>query len=87
MEQYYENTGKKYYAGEKVTDFHPEMNYMVGTTPEGIEHARDTSELIAAQNLNFANKPQSPPHPVYDAKWRYYWKIGERPANSPDNYP
>jgi len=25
--------------------------------------------------------------PVYDAKWRFLWKIGERPEDSPDNYP
>jgi hypothetical protein len=57
MENYYEKTGKKYYAGETITDFHPEMDYLVGTTPEGIEHARDWSELVKAQNLSPENMP------------------------------
>lgn len=25
--------------------------------------------------------------PVYDAKWRYMWKIGERPVEAADNFP
>lgn len=29
----------------------------------------------------------SPENPVHDAKWRYYWKIGERPEGSVDNFP
>jgi hypothetical protein len=29
----------------------------------------------------------SPADPVYDAKWRYYWKIGERPEEAMDNFP
>ena len=48
METYYEKTGKQYYAGEKINDFHPEMDYMVGTTPEGIEHARNHSATFEA---------------------------------------
>lgn len=33
------------------------------------------------------NKPMSPLEPVYDAKWRFMWKIGERPENSSDDFP
>jgi hypothetical protein len=57
MEDYYEKTGEKYYAGETITDFHPEMDYLVGTTPEGIEHARDCSELVKSQKLSPENMP------------------------------
>lgn len=33
------------------------------------------------------DRPLSPLVPVPDAKWRFYWKIGERPADSPTNFP
>jgi isopenicillin N synthase-like dioxygenase len=33
------------------------------------------------------DKPISPYKPVYDAKWRYFWKIGERPEEASDNFP
>ena len=33
------------------------------------------------------NKPVSPVEPIFDAKWRFMWKIGERPANAADNFP
>lgn len=29
----------------------------------------------------------SPVEPVFDAKWRFMWKIGERPADAADNFP
>jgi len=29
----------------------------------------------------------SPLEPIFDAKWRFMWKIGERPAESSDNFP
>lgn len=31
--------------------------------------------------------PVSPMKPVFDQKWRFFWKIGERPEDSPDNFP
>ena len=33
------------------------------------------------------NKPMSPLKPVFDAKWRFMWKIGDRPADASDNFP
>lgn len=33
------------------------------------------------------NKAVSPVDPVYDAKWRFMWKIGERPEEASDNFP
>jgi hypothetical protein len=33
------------------------------------------------------NSPVSPYKPVYDAKWRFFWKIGERPEGAPDDFP
>lgn len=37
--------------------------------------------------LDEANKPMSPLEPVYDAKWRFMWKIGQRPQNASDDFP
>ena len=31
--------------------------------------------------------PGSPLEPVLDAKWRYMWKIGERPEGAADDFP
>lgn len=33
------------------------------------------------------NKPVSPVEPVFDAKWRFMWKIGDRPENAADDFP
>lgn len=33
------------------------------------------------------NKPMSPIDPIYDAKWRFCWKIGDRPEEANDNFP
>lgn len=33
------------------------------------------------------NKPLSPLEPIFDAKWRFMWKIGERPLEASDNFP
>jgi hypothetical protein len=29
----------------------------------------------------------SPLIPIYDAKWRFQWKIGERSEGAPDDFP
>ena len=87
MEEYFEKTGELFYSGEKVDDIKAEWMYQVGATPEKIEMARDHSDLI--QNLNFTaeNMPESPLKPILDAKWRYMWKIGERPEGAADDFP
>lgn len=33
------------------------------------------------------NKPESPLVPEFDAKWRFFWKIGERPEGASDDFP
>ena len=49
--------------------------------------ARDHGKLIKNLNLNREETPDSPIVPIYDAKWRYMWKIGERPAGASDDFP
>lgn len=87
MEHYFEKTGDKFYAGEKCDDIKPEFHYQVGATPENIEIARDHTKHREHLELSEENMPVSPMKPIFDAKWRFMWKIGERPADSPDDFP
>jgi hypothetical protein len=57
----------------------------VGVCPENLEKARNHTKRI--QKYTQENKPVSPLEPVFDAKWRFMWKIGERPAEASDNFP
>jgi isopenicillin N synthase-like dioxygenase len=41
IEKYFEQTGKKYYAGEPLKDMRPELNYQTGVTPESTEKAKN----------------------------------------------
>jgi hypothetical protein len=86
MEDYFEKTGELFYSGEKVNDIKPEWHYQVGATPENIEMARDHAEKITTV-LTTENLPTSPMVPVLDAKWRFMWKIGERPKGASDDFP
>lgn len=85
MEQYFESRGNQLYSGGDLEDAKPEHHYQVGVCPENQEIARNHERRMA--NYTAENKPISPPEPVYDAKWRFMWKIGERPADSSDNFP
>lgn len=79
--------GDRFYADERIDDIKPEYHYQVGATPEYIEKAREHSEMLASLNLSEENKPDSPLVPVLDAKWRFMWKIGERPDGAADDFP
>ena len=85
MEKYFESRGERLYAGKKLEDAKPEYHYQVGVCPKELEIAREHTEKI--QGYSDENKPFSPLKPVYDAKWRFMWKIGERPENAGDNFP
>ena len=87
MEEYFEKTGELFYSGEKVEEIKAEWMYQVGATPEFIEIARDHSEKILELNFTPENMPVSPLKPIFDAKWRYMWKIGERPQGAADDFP
>lgn len=78
MENYFDNRSKRFYKGEKLEDFFPEYGFQTGATPEYKELAKPHSEVINQyQNDNKASTGSKPP---YDAKWRFFWRIGERPA-------
>jgi hypothetical protein len=87
MEDYFERTGELFYTGEKVADIKPECFYQVGATPEFIEKARDHAEKLAELALPVEDTPVSPLVPVYDAKWRFFWKIGERYEGVTSEFP
>ena len=87
MEEYFEKTGELFYSGEKVDDIKPEYHYQTGATPENIEMARDHAEKITNLAKTPENVPTSPVVPVLDAKWRFMWKIGERPKGAADDFP
>jgi hypothetical protein len=85
MERYFDSVAPDYYKGEELQDCKPEYHYLVGATPEQQEKARRHEKKI--KTLTEENLPVSPVEPVYDAKWRYYWNIGERREDALDNFP
>jgi isopenicillin N synthase-like dioxygenase len=93
VENYFEEVGEKFYRGETLKDCHPELSYQTGVTPESIEKARDHTLLV--ESIPESEKPMSPFPPEFDAKWRFFWPIGERPAEvrdeitktTPENFP
>ena len=67
------------YKGEKIPEALPEWGYQTGATPPFKERARQHSDVVSQYaKENSAVTPQPPP---YDAKWRYFYRIGEKPAN------
>ncbi|CAG9333045.1 unnamed protein product [Blepharisma stoltei] len=74
MEQYYLRASNQLYNGEKVAEVHPELHFQIGATPENVEKARNHCERI--NNLPEDSKAVSECPPQYDAKWRYFWRIG-----------
>jgi len=85
MEKYFKDRGEKYYKGEILKDAKPEIFYQAGVTPELKERARNHIKLV--DSYADVHKPMSPFPPMYDAKWRFFWNIGERPAEKQSSFP
>lgn len=79
VEEYFAKRGHDFYDGKNVPEIHPEKHYQVGATPEYVEKARDHCERFA--HYDEQNRPLSECPPTFDAKWRFFWNIGERPAD------
>lgn len=88
LERYFEQP-----EGLKRGDARPELHYQIGATPEGIERpsllredstsaarAGSLVEKIKAKNLNSSHLPTWPR--VADPKWRFFWRVGPRPAET-----
>eukprot|EP00475_Leptophrys_vorax_P029501 TRINITY_DN433_c0_g1_i1.p1 TRINITY_DN433_c0_g1~~TRINITY_DN433_c0_g1_i1.p1 ORF type:complete len:356 (+),score=109.30 TRINITY_DN433_c0_g1_i1:91-1158(+) len=80
MEQYFERSEEV-----KKPDVHPEVYYQVGATPSFTEKARDHCER-AKQYAN-ENQPMTICPPEADHKWRFFWRIGDRPEASETKFP
>lgn len=55
----------------------------VGVTPEGIEVPRCTMDPTCVASVHqqpLEHRPTLPTGP--DPKWRYFWRIGDRPADT-----
>jgi hypothetical protein len=76
MEKYFGKVGKDYYQGKKLPDAHPENAFQNGVTPEFKEKARPHCERFS--KYPDGDKPVSECPPIYDAKWRFFWDIGQR---------
>lgn len=76
MEEYFYKESKNYYRGIKSPDFKPEFSYQVGPTPEFVEKARSHCDRFKTYSKEHAPVSECPP--VFDAKWRFFWQIGER---------
>jgi len=73
MERYYDQPQEI-----KMKDVHPELSYQLGATPAFTEVPRDHMDKIKALSPeNSAHLPKGP-----DPKWRFFWRIGERPAST-----
>lgn len=95
MEKFFDSRSQKYYNNEKVDDIFPQYSYQVGATPEFKERARTHCEMM--KGMTGDNKPITECPPPLDAKWRYFWHIGERqeevdqtispPPHKPADFP
>jgi len=95
MERFFDTRGKKFYNEEPIKDIFPEYSYQVGATPEFKERARTHCKLV--EKLTGDNKPMTECPPPLDAKWRYFWHVGERlvmendtiqpPEHIPEDFP
>jgi isopenicillin N synthase-like dioxygenase len=80
MERYFEQTEEA-----KKSDIHPEVYYQVGATPSFVEKARNHCDR-AKQYAN-ENQPMTICPPEADYKWRFFWRIGERPGPLDTKFP
>eukprot|EP01138_Halocafeteria_seosinensis_P007687 gb/GECG01007855.1/.p1 GENE.gb/GECG01007855.1/~~gb/GECG01007855.1/.p1 ORF type:complete len:318 (+),score=36.97 gb/GECG01007855.1/:1-954(+) len=65
---------------QKQKDVHPEYHYQVGTTPSFTELPKNHCDRMKA--FKETDKPLSECPPEKDPKWRFFWRIGERPNSS-----
>lgn len=58
----------------------PPRSYQVGATPSNTELPKDHCERMRA--YKDADKPLSLCPPERDVKWRFFWRVGERPKDT-----
>jgi len=77
METYFQKRSQQYYKTGSADDIFPHLGYQTGATPELIEVARSHSSYISS--LSPQDIPFTPQPPPADQKWRYFWRMGDRP--------
>jgi len=75
LEKYYDQP-----ESARMPDVRKEYHYQVGTTPSGIEKARNHCEKVA--KYDGADKPWTECPPDYDPKSRFFWRMGEIPPQT-----
>mmetsp|Transcript_1762 Transcript_1762/g.3929 ORF Transcript_1762/g.3929 Transcript_1762/m.3929 type:complete len:373 (-) Transcript_1762:379-1497(-) len=82
---------QRYYAQSrdaKLQDARPDVHYQVGVTPDMIETAvcaRDPKCLDSIAAMAEDNRPLVPKTP--DPKWRFFWRMGDRPDPENTKFP
>merc|ERR1711871_499997 len=69
-------------------DIRKECFYQVGVTPAYVEQPRcatDPKCIAKIDEIPEHVRPHKPPGK--DAKWRFFWAIGDRPAPDETNFP
>ncbi len=85
MEKYFQQTSEMFYAGKDLKDCKPQFNFQAGVTTERQERAKNHEKLL--QYMSPENAPRSKFPPELDAKWRFFWAIGERPDEVAQDIP
>lgn len=65
---------------KKLKDVRKQYSYQIGATPEGVEQARN--HCARAKSLPESERPVTECPPGKDPKWRYFWRIGDRPSET-----
>ena len=73
METYFEQPTEK-----KKEDSRPDLYFQVGSTPAFVEKPRNHCDKV----IPGIDRPVTLCPPSKDAKWRYFWRIGERKSDT-----
>ena len=78
MEKYYNQPDEV-----KLKDARPELHYQVGATPENTEVPRCRFDP-RCEGIFAAQAPENKAHKIVgaDPKWRFFWRIGDRPTQT-----
>jgi isopenicillin N synthase-like dioxygenase len=80
------NLMQRYYGQQSTAlmrDARPECAYQVGVTPENVECAKCAKDPKCLEKIDAMPAEDRPHKPTKaDPKWRFFWRIGPRPAKS-----
>lgn len=82
---------ERYFAQPRevlLKDARPEFHYQVGVTPNGVERPRLNETWV--QSIEASERPVSVDavaSRLKDPKWRFFWRVGPRPAAGQTAFP